>query len=87
MKEHEFVLFCFAATLLYEKRGVIVSINSFLEEKRYMPVSLAASLAADSAARDAFAKMTAQQQDAIICRARAARSREELFHLVSGMYR
>lgn len=52
-----------------------------------MPICLAASLAADSAARDAFAKMTAQQQDAIIFLARAVRSRDELFHLVSGMYR
>ncbi len=64
-----------------------MSINNYLEEKRYMPVSLAASLAANSAAMNAFAKMTVQQQDAIILQARTARSREELSHLVSCMYR
>ncbi len=51
-----------------------------------MPVSLAASLVADPAAMNAFAKMTVKQQDAVIRRARAARCGEELSRLISSMY-
>lgn len=51
-----------------------------------MPMFLAASLAADPAAMEAFAKMTAKQQDAVIRQACAARCGEELSRLISGMY-
>ena len=51
-----------------------------------MPAFLAASIAADPAARDAFAKMTANQQDAVIRQACAVRCGEELARLVSSMH-
>ncbi len=63
-----------------------MSIYNCSEEEGYMPAFLAVSLAEDPAAMDAFAKMTAKQQDAVIRRARAARCGEELSRLISGMY-
>lgn len=63
-----------------------MSIYHYPEEEGYMPAFLAASIAADPAARDAFAKMTANQQDAVIRQACAVRCGEELARLVSSMH-
>lgn len=55
-------------------------------EEYYMPAAFAVSLAADTAAMDAFSRMTSQEQDEMIFRARAAESKEEIEQLISGMF-
>lgn len=57
------------------------------DEKYYMPASFAASLATDTSAIDAFSKMTLQEQDELISRARAAESKEEMEQLINCMFR